>query len=222
MCSGRYNAAMSHSPTWRTWVAALAVAALAFIGGLALSHYQSGRSVGVDGLLWPDPPRIDDVDLLTTDGRPFTADALRGRWSLLFFGFTHCPDVCPLTLDVLARAHRALKSNAHYGARGQVVFVSVDPERDTPAVLADYVRHFDPEFVAVTAPVAALGAFTRRLGVLFAKVEQGGGDYSVDHSAGIFFIDPELRLVSVLTPPHDLAAVLERYARVSEFIEARL
>jgi len=209
---------MSHPPAWRTWAAVFTVAALAFAGGLALSHYQTGRATGVDGLLWPDPPRIDTVDLLDTDGRPFTADALRGRWSLLFFGFTHCPDICPLTLDVLARAHRALKSNVHYGARGQVVFVSVDPERDTPALLADYVRHFDSEFVAVTAPIDRLSGFTRKLGVLFAKVAQGGGDYSVDHSAGIFFIDPELRLVSVLTPPHDLAAVLDRFTRVSAFI----
>lgn len=209
---------MSHPPAWRTWATAFSVAAVAFAGGLALSHYQSGRATGVDGLLWPDPPRIDQLELVDGDGRPFTAEALRGRWSLLFFGFTHCPDVCPLTLEVLARAHRALKRDVHYGARGQVVFVSVDPERDTPALLADYVGHFDAEMVGVTAPVDRLREFTRRLGVLFAKVDQGGGNYSVDHSAGIFFIDPELRLVSVLTPPHDLAAVLDRFTRVSAFI----
>jgi protein SCO1/2 len=192
----------------------------AFGGGMWLSASRQGSdAAGVDGLLWPDPPRLQGFHLVDHTGRPFDAEALRGRWSLLFFGFTHCPDVCPTTLATLARAQEQLRRVPAYGPNGRVVFVSVDPERDSPEVIAEYVTYFAPDFIGATASEDELRAFGRALGVLFMKVEQSDGGYSVDHSAGVFFVSPELELVSVLTPPYGDADIVRRFTAISEFIE---
>lgn len=199
------------------------IAALAFGGGLALSWWQGQRDAhsAIDGLMWPNPPAVPAFKLVGDDGQPFTLERLRGKWTLVFFGFTHCPDVCPTTLQTLTEVHRALRDDPHYAGRGQVLFVSLDPERDTPDKLARYVKYFDQDFLAATGPETDLKVLTQALGVLFMKVAQNGEDYTVDHSAGIFFIDPAARLVSVLTPPHDAAGVIARFKAVATFIDAR-
>ena len=197
---------------------------IAFGAGVALSylHMRQGDAAMVEGLLWPDPPIVSPVHLLDHDSAPFTLDRLRGKWTFLFFGFTSCPDICPTTLELLARAHDDLKTHDRYGAVGQVVFVSVDPDRDSPEILRAYVQYFHEDFIGVTAAVEELEDFTRELGVLFMKVPQGGDDYSVDHSAGIFLIDPDLRVVSVITPPHSTNTIVRRFDEISAYIESSL
>ncbi len=199
---------------------------IAFGAGVALSylhlHLRQGDAAMVEGLLWPDPPIVSPVHLLDHDSTPFTLDRLRGKWTFLFFGFTSCPDICPTTLELLARAHDDLKTHDRYRTAGQVVFVSVDPDRDSPETLRAYVHYFHKDFIGVTAAVEELEGFTRELGVLFMKVPQGGDDYSVDHSAGIFLIDPDLRLVSVVTPPHSTDAIVRRFDEISAYIESSL
>lgn len=204
------------------WAIIAAVMSVAFVSGAAVSWFQATHQdpSAVEGLLWPDPPVVAPVNLVDQNGLPFTLDRLRGRWSLLFFGFTTCPDVCPTSLDVLARAHEELKTHERYGDLGQVVFVSVDPERDTPESIGSYVEFFHPDFVGVTASVEELKDFSRSLGALFMKVPQGGNAYTLDHSAGVFIIDPELQLVSVMTPPHAVAAVVKRFDGVSTWLES--
>jgi len=204
-----------------SWTIGTLVVCLAFAAGMWLSARQAVDGRTVDGLLWPDPPPLRPFQLLDHAQRTLDLERLRGRWSLVFFGFTHCPDVCPTALAALATAQAELREHTLYGASGQVVFVSVDPERDSPAALGQYVRHFSEDFVAATAPEADLKALTAALGVLFMKVAQADGGYSVDHSAGIFFISPDLRLVSVLTPPQTAADIVRRFVAVSEFIEAQ-
>jgi len=97
----------------------------------------------------PEPRALPDVDLVDAHGSRFDLDAFRGRFTLLYFGFTQCPDVCPITLKVLADARAKLNERAPQ-ALPQVVFVSVDPERDTPAAIAEYLGHFDASFVGAT------------------------------------------------------------------------
>ena len=197
---------------------------IAFGAGVALSYLQTqqGDAAMVEGLLWPDPPIVSPVHLIDHDSAPFTLDRLRGKWTFLFFGFTSCPDICPTTLELLARAHDNLKTHDRYRAVGQVVFVSVDPDRDSPETLRAYVHYFHKDFIGVTAAVEELEEFTRELGVLFMKVPHGGDDYSVDHSAGIFLIDPDLRIVSVVTPPHSTPAIVRRFDEISAYIESSL
>ncbi len=205
------------------WLLMSFVIAVAFAAGIGLSYWHNARDDNphIDGLLWPDPPAVPALNLVRDDGSAFHLADLRGKWSLLFFGFSHCPDVCPTTLDVLAHVHTVLKKTPAYANRGQVIFVSLDPQRDTPAQLATYVHYFHRDFIAVTAREAELKPLTRALGVLFMKVKQGGADYTVDHSAGVFFIDPAGRLVSVLTPPHTADSVIARFNAVSKFIDGK-
>ena len=170
----------------------------------------------------PAGNELPDFSLLDHRGQAVDRSVFEGQWDAVFFGFTHCPDVCPTSLAVLAEAQQALRDHPRFGERGQVVFVSVDPERDSLEAIREYVRYFSPEFVGATASEAELRDLTRTLGALFAKVPQPGGEYTVDHSAGIFFVSPDLELLSVLTPPHTSAAVIRRFDAISEFFAAVL
>ncbi|TLY70515.1 MAG: SCO family protein, partial [Gammaproteobacteria bacterium] len=146
-------------------------------------------------------------------GRPFTAAALQGRPSLVFFGFTHCPDVCPSTLVKLAQLKRV---GALPGV--QVLFVSVDPQRDTPTALGLYVHAFDPDFIGLTAEPSAIKRIAREFGVAVNRVDLPGGDYTMDHSAVVFLLDRRGRMVGVFTPPFDverMAQDLRRAARLA-------
>ncbi|RME33123.1 MAG: SCO family protein [Gammaproteobacteria bacterium] len=204
---------------------AITLSVIATVAGIALGlHLQARQGTGapeppaIPGLLWPHPKEVAPFRLTDSAGEVFDQDRLRGHWSLLFFGYTHCPDVCPSTLATLARTTKLLEGD---GELPQVVFVSVDPQRDEPQRLGEYVRYFDPRFLAVTAPEAPLLSLTRQLGVLSLKVEDPqGGDYLVDHSASIFLIDPRLRVVAVLSPPHEAGELARRYRAIRAFIES--
>jgi len=199
------------------WLLFGSVVAIAFGAGVALSYLQTTPKgvVQIEGLLWPDPPSLDPIQLRDHENAPFTLDQLRNRWSLLFFGFTSCPDICPSTLDSLSRVHERLQTHDLYKKDGQVVFISVDPQRDSSARLRDYVKYFHQDFIGVTGTDSELRKLTTKLGVLYIKVAQGKEHYSVDHSAGIFLIDPALRLVSVVTPPHSMSEIVRRFEAIS-------
>lgn len=161
--------------------------------------------------MFAEPRTLPAIDLVDQAGREVTAASLQGRWDVLFFGFTHCPDVCPTTLAELARAVRTIDPRR----RPRVWLVSVDPARDTPSVLADYVGHFDPGFAAMTGSEAATATFASALGVAYGK-EPHGDSYTMSHSGALLLIDPEGRYAGLFTTPLDFARVtadLERLAR---------
>lgn len=199
----------------------LAITAFAALAaGLLFAIWKTGRQPEVPGLLWPDPPQITGFTLTGDDGRPLTESDLRNRWTLVFFGFTHCPDVCPGTLAVLKQAKQRLDADSAFASTGQVLFVSVDPARDTPGILARYVKHFDPAFRAATGEGDGLSGLARQLGVIYAKVPgSGAGDYSMDHTASIFVVDPTLRVLSVIGLPHDAADIATRVRAIMAFVE---
>jgi len=143
-------------------------------------------------------------------GKAFDNRRLLGQWTLLSFGYTHCPDVCPTNLAMLAVVDdrlRQIPTKAPY----QIGFVSVDPERDTPEHLAEYVRYFDSSFLGITGDESALQALTRPLGILYQKVETGQSamGYVMDHSANLILLDPQGRYHALFSPPHDGAKVSE-------------
>jgi protein SCO1/2 len=158
----------------------------------------------------PGATRIDDARplpdfRLDSPRGPLTRAWLQGRWTVLFFGYTHCPDVCPTALALMADVNRQLERSQ----RPQVLFVSVDPQRDTTALLAEYVPAFDPDFLGATGQDADVAPLLRHLGAQFTRhPPSASGFYTVDHTAGLFLIDPQARLKAVFTPPHDNAAVL--------------
>jgi protein SCO1/2 len=136
--------------------------------------------------------------LVTAEGVRFAPERLKGRWSLVFFGFTSCPDVCPLTLQLLSAVARDSASGVPAGAT-QVVFVTVDPKRDTPARLKSYLAHFDERFVGLTGSRADLDRFAAQLGA----ASEPSGPGAIDHSTSVFALDPQGRLAGVMLRPAD-------------------
>src|SRR5690606_14968452 len=122
-------------------------------------------------------------------GAAFTRANLEGRWSLVFFGFTHCPAICPNTLAVMQQTKTALET-LPLELQPQLVFVSVDPERDTPEKMHEYVRFFGPTLRGVTGAPERIAALTDALGVPVQRVPLPDGGYTVDHSAAIFLVNP--------------------------------
>lgn len=162
--------------------------------------------------LLPEPRAITEFGLSQPDGTRFGLDDLRGRWSLLFFGFTSCPDVCPSTLYDLDRMGDRLE-NAGLAGRGlyQVVFVSVDPERDDPETLRRYVRHFDPDFRGVSGTHPQLSGLAGQLGLAYRVDEHttGAETYAVVHSSAVVLADPQARLRGAFAPPFDPALMAQ-------------
>ncbi|KFN49744.1 SCO family protein [Arenimonas composti] len=147
------------------------------------------------------PRPLDPFVLQQSDGSPLEPADLRGRWTIVFLGFTHCPDVCPTTLQDLAKAQRQWEALPE-AIRPQVLFVSVDPERDTPEKTGQYAAFFHPETLAATAPEPALQQFAAGLGLVYMKVATAAGDYTMDHSATLVVLDPQGRRTGVIQPQH--------------------
>ena len=155
--------------------------------------------------LLPQPRELPAFNLRQSDGTPLGAGELAGHWTLVFLGFTFCPDVCPTTLAELAQAQKQWETMPE-STRPRVLFVSVDPERDTPGKTGEYAHAFHPDTLAATADVPALEKFATSLGFVFMKApganfEHNPQDYSVDHSAHIAVLDPQGRLAGLIRPP---------------------
>lgn len=196
-----------------TLVAIVAVAS-GMLLARALMNPQGASQLSLAKATLLTPPRpLPEFELTDQDGAPFTQARLRGHWSLLFFGFTHCPDVCPTTLGVLAKARDAL-SNMPEEKQPQVVFISVDPKRDTPQQLASYVKFFDATFTGVTGTERAIDEFTRAIGVPVAITPTQNGDYTVDHSAAVFLINPEGAMRALFSTPHVVSVIADDYRRI--------
>ncbi|RZA19164.1 MAG: SCO family protein [Lysobacteraceae bacterium] len=159
--------------------------------------------------LLPTPRVLPGFSLQQSDGTPLTGDELKGHWTLVFLGFTHCPDVCPTTLAQLAGVQNQWQA-LPAATRPRVLFVSADPERDSPELTGNYARGFHADTLAATAPIPQLETFTRSLSLVFMKSPGPSGradDYSVDHSAGFVLLDPQARMAGVVQPPFDVRAI---------------
>ena len=138
--------------------------------------------------LFPESRPLSRFDLVDSRGEAFTNANLTGKWSLVFFGFTHCPDICPTTMAELADL-KAQLVGTEAGAT-QVIMVSVDPARDTPERLAEYVPYFHPEFLGVTGDFPAILSFAQRLNAPFRKVSDPNNGYQMEHSANVALMNP--------------------------------
>jgi protein SCO1/2 len=157
---------------------------------------------------------LPDFSLIDQQGKVFGSANLRGHWSLLFFGYTNCPDFCPATLTTLAALQKRLRA-AGSPTLPQVIFVSVDAKRDTPAQLAKYVPYFDPGFIGLTAPdQPSIEAVAKQLGVAVLIRPAADGSYTVDHSGAIFVLNPDGRLAAILTGPFTVDAIQGDFRRI--------
>jgi protein SCO1 len=168
-----------------------------------------------DATILPQTRALPAVAFVDQNGAPFSLDSLHGDFVLLFFGFTNCPDVCPLTLKVLADARAELAARAP-AAMPKVVFVSVDSARDTPERIAAYLRNFDAEIIGVTASESELQPLLQTFGVTVQKHDHGGGSYTVVHNGAIFFVGPRTEWIAVSSGPHDPKTVAADYLKVRQ------
>lgn len=167
--------------------------------------------------LLPQLKTLPPFSLLDQQGRRFDNQRLRGYWTFLDFGYTHCPDVCPTTLALLADMDGRLRSSKQTTPY-QIAFVSVDPERDTARRLAEYLDYFEPSFLGVRGGDQELQRLTRPLGILYQKVQTPNSamGYVMDHSASIILIDPEGRYYALFSPPQDAGKMADDFIAITK------
>jgi protein SCO1 len=194
-----------------TRIVMILVVAIAAGTGFWLAHRLDHSVPALTSGTWlPQPRSPGEFSLIDQNNAQFTAARLQGAPTLVYFGYTHCPDVCPVTLLQLAQV---VKSGVVPGLR--VVFISVDPARDTPTQLAQYVHAFDPDFIGLTGTAAMLQTVAQRFGVAFLRVDLPGGDYSMDHSSTIFLMDARGHNVAIFNAPYDVKSLTQDLRRAA-------
>jgi protein SCO1/2 len=196
---------------WR-WLLVLAAVGAALLGFCLARQLDRESPLLASGTWLPRPKAIADFTLSDASGRPYTRADLTGAPTLVYFGFTHCPDVCPTTLAKLAQARRQAAL-----ATLRVLFVSIDPGRDTPAAVALYAHAFDPSFEGVTGRPEEIRAVARNFAVAVNRVDLPGGDYTMDHSAVVFLVDGE-GIVAIFTPPFEVPALAADLRRAAPYL----
>jgi protein SCO1 len=199
-----------------TVVVALVLAISAAIAGAWVAARLSTPEEPVHARVLVTPRPVPDVPSIDHAGAAFGRTGFEGRWTLAFFGFTYCPDICPATLQVLAGTRRML-DDLPERERPAVVMISVDPGRDTPARLAEYVPFFHPEFRGLQVPAEHLPELTRGFGAAYAYTPLGDDSYTVDHTASLFLVDPQARVAAVFPTPHtaeNIAADMRRILKL--------
>lgn len=166
-----------------------------------LSHDQLNEL----GLFVYDVPRnVDDFTLVDQHGAAFTQQWFEGKWSLLFFGYTYCPDICPITLATMRQFEQVLaQEDAAVAEQVQVAMISVDPQRDTQEKLAQYMAFFDPDYVGATGEYIDIFNLARQLNVAFGYQPQADGSYLVNHSGQVILINPRGHFQGFFKTPHD-------------------
>ena len=169
-------------------------------GSQSASTPQVKQQIQSAGYYLPETLSLQKFDLLDHDGRAFTVANLRGRWTLLFFGYTHCPDVCPTTLAQL-RATRKLLARESPAAQIAVVLVSVDPQRDSSEQLKQYVGQFGTDFIGVGGSPSNVDRFAQQFRVKYAISGRTSTTYLMDHTSSVALITPDAKLRALFSPP---------------------
>lgn len=176
--------------------------------------------IGIGYILWPlsgKTKQLTDFNLTQHQGGAFTLAHLKGKWSFIFFGYTHCPDICPVTLTLLRQVKQKLAAHPEYIGDTQYIFVSVDGQRDTPEKLAKYVNYFDPQLVGVSGTEQQVNALTRQLGIVYIRQpETTAGQYVIDHSATIVLINPQGEIAEQFMAPHAVATLVDDYIKIRQ------
>ncbi|MBV1816329.1 SCO family protein [Pseudomonas viridiflava] len=182
------------------------VAFVALIMGLTINRVLSGKGPGdqtalIDAgvILLPQSRSLPSLSMNDQNGAPVAVDELKGKWTLVFFGYTYCPDICPTTLAQLRDIRTKLPQEAVDNMR--VVLVSVDPNRDTPQQLKQYLGYFDPRYIGLTAPVADIQKLASALSIPFIPADTSKPGYTVDHSGNLALIGPDGRQRGFIRSP---------------------
>jgi protein SCO1/2 len=198
-------------------LAVVLAAGLAIGAGVAASlawRHAASRPPEIGGYVLPEPRALGSFELVDDHGARFAPQSFAGSWSFLYFGYTYCPDVCPLALVELGEVKKRLAERTPAAAT-RFYFVSVDPGRDTPERLHEYVAYFDPEFRGLTGDLAQITVLANAVGaVYFVPPGQDEKSYLVSHSSNIALLDPSGGLRAVFTSPHVAAQVADDFASI--------
>ena len=186
-----------------------------FYLSLKQSQKQNKQNLVAQGLFWPNPKQINDFGTIDHNGELFDTDRMRGKWSFVFFGYTNCPDICPITMSVMTDVYQKLIVDIE---DVQIIFVTVDPERDTTNKLSSYVSYFDKDFIGLNDDPKNENSLISQVGIAYYYKKENE-DYLVDHSASIFIIDPKMRLVAKLSPPHRSEKIIDQFKNIKRFID---
>lgn len=171
----------------------------------------------IQGTIYPTPKNILPFMLKTDSNSKFTEQNLLNKWSIVFFGYTNCPDICPNTLVLLNDFYKTLKTKT----TPQIIFVSLDPNRDTVDNINKYVKFFNPNFQAITGSESAIYQLTKDFGVVSNKISQNSAndnqDYFIDHSSHIFLINPEGQIQAIFAAPHKSAQLVKDYSNILKY-----
>ena len=199
-------------------VSVIAVVAIATAAGFLAGRWWPAEppSLHASTALFGEERALPEFALTDHTGRAYTRRELSDTWTLLFFGYTHCPDICPITLATMSASLDAIAALG--GEAPRVVFVSVDPDRDAPEHLRGYVTAFGDDFLGVTGPHEELGKLTRALGVGYAR-DGDGPEYLVEHSAALLLVNPKGDLQAVFAPPHEPDPIARDVVAIREYLE---
>jgi protein SCO1/2 len=196
------------------------VAFVALVLGLTLNRILSpavmtNEQLSENGLFVYDAPRrINDFSLIDHNDNPVNLELLGGKWTLIFFGYTYCPDICPLTMATLNQFSGLLESEGDYAEDTQVIMVSVDPQRDTVEKLSDYVGFFNDDYLGLTGEYIDIFNLASQLNIAFSYVPGVGENYLVSHSGEIALINPNGHFHGFFKVPHEPEKMAENYAVV--------
>lgn len=172
----------------------------------------------VQAVMWPEPRPLADFTLTAHDGRPFSRASLMGEWSFLFFGYTACPDVCPISLQAM-RGMRSLLLEADPSAASyRFILVSVDPAQDSPGDLAGYLRQIEPSFTGLTGDPGELETLARSLAVKYAVFEDDSGRRTIDHTSSVIVVDPQARMIGALPAPLRPTAMARQFRELRAYV----
>lgn len=188
--------------------------AVAFVAGVLMALVSEGTQKDalsptqkpIPGLVLFEGGPLSEITFIDENNKSRALGSLQGRWNLLFFGYTYCPDICPMTLMHMNKMWKQL-SDAEK-SQLNVVLVSIDPERDSPAGMKQYMDYFNPEFIALTGNSDGLRTLAGQLNAFYARVDRDDGGYLMDHSANIVLVSPEGEYRGYVEPPHDPSRML--------------
>lgn len=204
----------------------ISIGALSLVVGLWLSQQMLMNNndtkipKNLDATVLPNARPLVGFNMVDQNNQTFSPAQLKGQWSFLFFGFTNCPDVCPTTLKAMQAVWKTLPTKMGDLGHPKLVFVSVDPDRDKPETLKQYVQFFNPEFSAATGKLDELDKLTNQIGILYGYDEKENDkdqEYIVNHSAQLILVDPKGRMRAVISPPHISETIAANFQTIRTF-----
>ncbi|NOX43447.1 MAG: SCO family protein [Gammaproteobacteria bacterium] len=191
----------------------IAFAVSAIIGFFLWRVYDVQIKDPIDRIMLDQPQSITPFSLIGSNNKPFTNEQLKGKWTFLFFGYTSCPDVCPTTLTEMATLSELL-SHSNDLNQIQFIFISVDPDRDTPDHLKNFIAYFNESFVAATGTIEQLNTLTDQLSVQHRRLKEQGDEYLVEHSAELLLFSPESTLLARFSAPHHADKISKLFSQL--------